>query len=181
MTKPERHAAATLTPVAESDFHELRELAETIWRQHYEGIISSAQIEYMLASRFNTEALREYLNPTNKWLDLLRVSAKMVGYCGYELAGHGSDDGVPALKLGQLYIVDSHRGLGLGKAMLSHVEARAKDHGLKRIFLQVNKRNTDSIEFYKAAGFTVSREAVFDIGNGFVMDDYVLEKGVSGK
>ena len=40
MTKPERHAAATLTPVAESDFPELRELAETIWRQHYEGIIS---------------------------------------------------------------------------------------------------------------------------------------------
>jgi ribosomal protein S18 acetylase RimI-like enzyme len=40
----------------------------------------------------------------------------------------------------------------------------------------VNKRNPGAISFYKAAGFTIAREAVFDIGSGFVMDDYIMEK-----
>ena len=53
-------AAVTLTPVAEPDFAVLRELAGTIWRQHYAGIISADQIDYMLAARFSDEALREH-------------------------------------------------------------------------------------------------------------------------
>lgn len=54
-------AAVTLTPVAKPDFAVVRELAGTIWRQHYSGIISAAQIDYMLAGRFSDEALREHV------------------------------------------------------------------------------------------------------------------------
>ncbi len=47
----------TLTPITEPDIAALRELAGTIWRQHYAASISVAQIEYMLAGRFTDEAL----------------------------------------------------------------------------------------------------------------------------
>ena len=42
--------------------------------------------------------------------------------------------------------------------------------------LTVNKGNTDSIAVYLKSGFVVREEAVFDIGSGYVMDDYVMEK-----
>jgi diamine N-acetyltransferase len=81
-----------------------------------------------------------------------------------------------AMKLGQLYVLHAHRGQGLGRFMLGHVERRARDLGSPRLWLQVNKLNTSAIGFYTAAGFDVFREAVFDIGSGFVMDDYLMAK-----
>jgi GNAT superfamily N-acetyltransferase len=172
-------ADVTLTPAREPDFAVLRELAGTIWRQHYAAIISAAQIDYMLAGRFSDEALREHVQEADRWLELLWVSGTPVGYCAYELAGMGSNKHTPAaMKLGQLYVLESHRGMGLGRFMLGHVESRARELGCRSLWLQVNKRNTGSITFYKAMGFAVSREAVFGIGGGFVMDDYVMTKGL---
>ena len=60
--------------------------------------------------------------------------------------------------------------------MLRHVESQARDQGMASLMLTVNKHNAGSIAVYRKAGFTVREEARFDIGNGFVMDDYVMEK-----
>jgi ribosomal protein S18 acetylase RimI-like enzyme len=169
----------TLTPVVEPEFVMVRELAGTIWRQHYAGIITTAQIDYMLAGRFSDEALREHIQAADRWLEVLRVSGTSVGYCGYELADMDRDEGVSAaMKLGQLYVLETHRGMGLGRSMLGHVEQRARDLSRHSLWLQVNKKNAGAIAFYRAAGFEVVREAVFDIGSGYVMDDYLMAKRV---
>jgi len=166
----------TLMPVVETDFAELRELAEMIWRQHYADLLSAAQIDYMLACRFSDEALRHHVRSAATWLELLRVSGKPVGYCGYELMPHESSDLRAAVKLGQLYVLQSSRGVGLGRFMLHRIERRARELGRQAICLQVNKRNVSAIAFYRSMGFAIVREAVVDIGSGFVMDDYVMEK-----
>jgi len=59
--------AVTLTPATEPDFAVLRELAGTFWRQRYAAIISAAQIDSMLAGRFDDEALREYTQAADMW------------------------------------------------------------------------------------------------------------------
>ena len=170
-------ANVTLTPLVEQQFGLLRELAGVIWRQHYAGMIPAAQIDSMLAGRLSDEALLQQTRARDKWLWLMRASDVCVGYCGHELA---PGDGVTpaAMKLGQLYVLPSHRGTGLGGFMLSHVEAQAREHGRRLLVLQVNKRNESAFGFYRAMGFQVVREAVFDIGGGFVMDDYIMEKPV---
>ena len=170
-------ADVTLAPATEPDFALLRELAGTIWRQHYAAIISVAQIDYMLAGRFSDEALREHTQAADRWLEVLWVSGTPVGYCAYELADMDGDQATPAaMKLGQLYVLQSRRGMGLGRFMLGHVGGRALELGRRVLWLQVNKRNTAAIGFYTAARFEVVREAVFEIGGGFVMDDYVMAK-----
>ena len=178
-TAPVPRTAPTLDPVTEGDHAVLRALADTIWRQHYPGLIAVAQIDYMLARRFSAEALRDYTAAADRWLGLLRVAGTPVGYLAYEPADDRGAAGPAALKLGQLYVLVSPRGIGLGRFMLRHVEERARDLGRPAVVLQVNKRNTGAVAFYAAAGFTIAREAVFDIGSGFVMDDYVMEKLVA--
>jgi ribosomal protein S18 acetylase RimI-like enzyme len=171
--------AVTLKPVTEPDFAVLRELAGTIWRQHYSAFIVAGQIDYMLAGRFSDEALQENIQAVDRWLELLRVSGTPVGYCGYELAGMDDVGSTPAaMKLGQLYVLESCRGMGLGRHMLRHVEDRASERGSGGLWLQVDKKNAAAIGFYRSAGFEVIREAAFDIGGGFVMDDYVMAKQV---
>lgn len=170
-----RPANVTLEPVTEPDFPVLRQLATAIWRQHYATIIPLAQIDYMLGGRLGDDALHAQVGAADTWLEMLRSDGTPVGYCSAALTADGGD-GTPAIKLGQLYVLDTHRGMGLGRLMLGHVERRARDLGRGVLWLQVNKRNSGAIDFYEAAGFVRVREAVFDIGAGFVMDDYVMAK-----
>jgi ribosomal protein S18 acetylase RimI-like enzyme len=159
-----------LDPLAESDFTTVARLADTIWRAHYSSMISMAQIDYMLDGRYVPERMRQYLDSGQRWMWVLRVDGEPAGYCSCSLA---DDD---AMKLEQLYLLSTHKGQGLGGTMLRHVEAQARALGRSRLYLTVNKGNTDSIAIYRRSGFVLREEAVFDIGNGYVMDDYVMEK-----
>ena len=156
-----------------ADFETVARLGESIWHSHYASIISDAQIDYMLADRYTPEKLRLYLDAKDCWLMLLRISGNAVGYFSYALT-----DQLDEMKVEQLYLLPELHGHGLGKTMLNHIEQQARAQGLGTLILQVNKHNAKAIAFYRKAGFTVREEAVFDIGNGFVMDDYVMAKSL---
>ena len=159
-----------LDPLVESDFATVARLADIIWRAHYSSMISMAQIDYMLDGRYVPERMRQYLDSDQRWMWVLCVDGEPAGYCSCSL----SDD--DAMKLEQLYLLSAHKGKGLGGIMLRHVEAQALTQARPRLYLTVNKGNTDSIAIYRKSGFVVREEAVFDIGNSYVMDDYVMEK-----
>lgn len=161
----------SLLPMTEADFPTVKLLGETIWRTHYIRLISAAQIEYMLAGRYAPESLSRYLNADDRWLRILRIADRPVGYCSYSLSASPGE-----LKLEQLYLLPELHGQGLGGFMLRHVENAARDLSCDCIMLTVNKGNEGSIAVYRKSGFTVRESAVFDIGNGYVMDDFVMEK-----
>jgi diamine N-acetyltransferase len=163
----------SLDALTTADFETLTLLAETIWRAHYTPIISSAQIDYMLAGRYTPEQLRQYLDADDHWLTLLRIDNKAVGYCSYALTENPGE-----MKFEQIYLLPELHGQGLGKLMLRYIEEQARARGSRMLVLQVNKRNDIAVAFYRKAGFSVREEAVFDIGNGFMMDDYVMEKSL---
>ena len=162
---------ASLCSVTAADFGTVAALADTIWRAHYPAMISMAQIDFMLAGRYTAERLSRYLDADDCWLELLMVRGVAVGYCSYALTETPQE-----MKLQELYLLPDYRGRSLGSFMLRHVEAQARTRGCTALLLTVNKGNTDAIAVYRHAGFSVREEAVFDIGNGFVMDDYVMVK-----
>ena len=162
---------AVLVPLTEADFEPLARLAEAIWRTHYGPLIGLAQVEYMLQGRYTPEKLRAYIEAGDRWMRLLKRDGETLGYCSYALT-----DTPGEMKLEQLYLLEAHKGQGLGGLMMRHVEAEARAHGCGTLMLTVNKGNAGAIAVYQKSGFTVREEAVFDIGGGFVMDDYVMEK-----
>jgi ribosomal protein S18 acetylase RimI-like enzyme len=164
-------AVVSLDPLQASDFDTLATLAHTIWHEHYGSFIERAQLDYMLEGRFSADNLARYLDSDQRWMRVLRVDGAMVGYCSHAL-GERPDE----MKLEQLYLLAAHKGQGLGGRMMRHIEDAARAAGRPVLFLTVNKGNADSIAIYRKAGFTVREAAVFDIGRGYVMDDYVMEK-----
>ncbi len=160
-----------LVPIVENDFATLARLAETIWRSHYIKIITAEQIEYMLAGRYVPEKLRAYLGSDKRWLELLWQGDQAIGYCSYSITENPDE-----MKLEQLYLLPTLHGRGLGGEMLRHVELQARNKGMKSLMLTVNKYNSGSIAVYRKAGFYIREEASFDIGAGFVMDDYIMAK-----
>ncbi len=163
---------ATFTALTPADFATVAALGDRIWRQHYAAIISMAQIEYMLAGRYTDAKLAAYVDAPDRWLLIVRAGDDPVGYFSYARV---SPDEV---KLEQLYLIAAERGRGTGARMMAHVEAHARALGCRGVVLTVNKHNTSAIAVYAHRGYAVREAAVFDIGNGYVMDDYVMAKAL---
>jgi RimJ/RimL family protein N-acetyltransferase len=160
-----------LEPLTEADFDDIADLAAAIWRPYYSKMVSMGMIDYMLKARYTHENLRAYLNSSDRWFELLRVDDVLAGYCSYSLTPNSGE-----MKLEQLYLLESFRGKGLGRLMIRRVDTVARVKNLQSIILQVNKQNADSISIYRKAEFQVRESAIFDIGNGYFMDDYIMQK-----
>ena len=162
-----------ISPLRDADIAPVCALAREIWLQHYPGIITVRQIEYMLAQRYSPEAIRTQIQAGEAWWDKLEAGGALCGFASYE---RGTDP--RAMKLDKLYVHQLARGKGYGAALIDHVAKAASRQGMDTLYLQVNKYNHGSVAAYLRVGFAVAKTVKVDIGNGFCMDDYVMEKEV---
>ena len=146
-------------------------LAREIWTEHYVPIIGKEQVAYMLASFQSRQAIREQIR-TGIAYYLIREGDAHIGYMAVQPKGR-------ELFLSKIYLKLSMRGLGYGKKAIQFAEKVAKELDLDKIALTVNKNNINSIKAYEKMGFINTGSVVQDIGNGFVMDDYKMEKTLS--
>lgn len=147
----------------------IRKLAEASWRDNYRNLLSPDQIEYMLKMMYSEEELQNHFSQTTYPYYIIRDSGKPVGFLGFEY-----DFEPGTTKLHRIYLLQECKGLGFGKLALDFLKEKVRSYGNSRIILNVNKGNP-ARGFYTTQGFTVYDEGVFDIGNGFVMDDVLME------
>lgn len=158
-----------ITALRPEEAEALGELAGRIWRHNYAGMISPAQIDYMLAQRYHPPLIRQQLARGDHW-DVARDGETLLAFAhSFPLEGG-------AVKLDKLYVHPDWQRRGIGALLLQRVEARARARGRSHLVLRVNRRNSQAIAAYRKYGFCVAREVVEDIGQGFVMDDYVMIK-----
>jgi diamine N-acetyltransferase len=162
-----------IRPLAPAEIATLIELARTVWRAHYPPIIGEAQTEYMLAERYAHEVIAAELERSDVWWDTLRRDGEMIAFASSLL-----EPAREAMKLDKLYVHTAHQRRGSGGMLIEHAARRAADLGLRKIVLAVNKRNRTAIDAYLKHGFRISAAVVKDIGGGFVMDDYVMERAL---
>ena len=169
----ERSAARPdeIVRATEADLPAISELAGVIWRACYPGIITNAQIDYMLARMYALDVLRDEIRSQGIRYDRLLVDDKLAGFASY---GPTAEPGV--MKLHKLYLLPELHGRGLGSRLLQHVEREVRAGGARRLILSVNKRNAKAIAAYQRNGFVIADSVVTDIGGGFVMDDYIMAK-----
>jgi len=157
----------------EADLSVIADLAGVIWRACYPGIITTAQIDYMLAQMYAPQTMREEIRSQGIHYELLIAGGKPAGFASWGPAGPG------VMKLHKLYLLPELHGRGLGSHLLQHVEQEVRRAGAQRLILSVNKRNARAIAAYQRNGFTAGESVVTDIGGGFVMDDYVMVKNLA--
>ncbi|MDB6139892.1 MAG: Ribosomal protein acetylase RimI [Verrucomicrobiaceae bacterium] len=148
----------------------IRELALAIWPCVYPGIISQEQITYMLDLRYSLEALRAD-HDKGVCFALVYVESQAVGFTAFEPRQENGE-----AFLHKLYLLPEFAGRGVGAQALQWVAEQARTLGLPSLRLFVNKHNTGAIRAYQRSGFTFDKDVVTDIGEGFVMDDYVMVK-----
>ena len=170
MNPDDAHSKILIEPAGPEHLAPIAALAAVIWRAHYPGIISHEQIEYMLARMYDVEVMRHELETGIAYGRLL-IDGELRGFASY-----GPDSNARELKLHKLYIHPECQRQGFGAMLLKRIEAIARERGFAILVLGVNKGNTRAIAAYRKHGFTIRESVVADIGGGFVMDDYVMEK-----
>ncbi|TCC93596.1 GNAT family N-acetyltransferase [Pedobacter frigiditerrae] len=145
------------------------DLAERIWPNTYGQYISEEQINYMLKLMYNQGELLTQLEKGYVFL-MASEEDKDVGFACYSIVDTESD----IYKLHKIYVLPEMHGKGVGKILMNEVINLAKRKGGKSLELNVNKNNK-SKDFYLKSGFKINESVTIDIGNGFVMDDFVME------
>ncbi|RAP75716.1 GNAT family N-acetyltransferase [Paenibacillus montanisoli] len=153
------------------EISEVAQLAAVIWRDYYVSIISSEQIEYMINKFQSISAITDQIHHQGYEYYSIHHDGANVGYMSVR-----QDEG--KLFLSKIYISKEHRGRGYASHAFEFLEQLCKERKLSRIWLTVNRHNESSIAVYKKKGFRTIQVQIADIGNGYVMDDFIMEKEI---
>lgn len=160
-----------IVPAVAADLPVVQRLAHEIWHRHYPGIITTEQIDYMLARGYALPALAKFLGASGAGLLLATADGTAVGFAAYLPAAEPA-----TTKLDKLYVLPQYHGAGLGRRLIDAVAAAARLEKSATLILNVNKHNASAIRAYERCGFAIRDAVVVDIGGGHVMDDYVMAR-----
>lgn len=154
-----------LRAASEQDLGTITGLARTVWNQHYPGIITQQQIDYMLGRMYSPESLRSQMTEQGHQFFLILLGGKETGFLSVS-----PEDGQTWF-LNKFYIDQHVAGQGLGTRALEAIITLLRPSVMR---LTVNRQNFKSVNFYFKNGFRIERVADFDIGEGYVMNDFVM-------
>ena len=150
----------------------VQELAYRIWPSTYSEILSQEQMSYMLNWMYSIETLEKSAESDHHFFAIFDAD-EALGFLDVEL----NCPEMNGMKLQKIYVLPEKQGLGLGKKLLNFAIDFGNKQGLHQLILQVNRYNK-AVDFYLHAGFEIIDEQDFDIGNGYFMNDFVMQKSL---
>lgn len=154
--------------VNEEQLKILSNLSNIIWHEFFPTILSSDQIEYMVDKFQSYKAMKKQIEDGYKYY-LFYYNNQYIGYTCIK-------NEVSRLFISKIYLIKEYRGKGLVKDAFNFYDRYLIDNKLNSMYLTVNKYNTNAIKIYEKYGFKIIDDVVTDIGSGYVMDDYIMEK-----
>ena len=146
----------------------IRELCLKVWPQTYAPILSQEKIDYMLELMYSSASLEKQMNHGRQFI-FVYEDQEPIGFAAY------FEKAPTIFKLDKIYILPSQQGKGTGRFVIEYILNEIKQEQATALQLQVNRDNKAK-SFYERLGFVVIDYQDFDIGNGFFMNDYVMEK-----
>ena len=153
------------------DINSIQNIAYVTWPVTYKRIITTEQMEYMLEMMYSQEALENQFYEGSQFL-MAEVENEVVGFASF---GFVKD---AIYKLHKLYVNPEVQKSGAGKGLLQESITKVIKLGGKKLQLQVNRKNK-AVGFYEKMGFEVIKEQDFYIGEGYYMNDFVMELNLS--
>lgn len=156
--------------ITDNDVNLINQLAGRVWEPTYKHILSKEQLDYMFGMMYSPESILRQLTQNKHEFLLLQDNGVYLGFASYEI---NYRPGVT--KIHKLYIMPEAQGKGAGSILTNAIEKAAKAAGNSVLTLNVNRFN-NALKFYTKTGFIKTGEEDIDIGQGYLMEDYIMEK-----
>lgn len=161
----------TISEATISDIKQIQNIVNITWPITYGEILSKEQLDYMLGLFYSTEALTEQYNKKIQLFYMIYEEETNIGFIGIE---HNYNEEA-ITKIHKIYLLPETQGKGIGKKVIDEIGKLASEKRSTSLLLNVNRFNS-ALGFYKKIGFEVIDEVNIEIGNGYLMEDYVMEK-----
>jgi ribosomal protein S18 acetylase RimI-like enzyme len=162
-----------LIPVATAaQVGDVAKMAREVWNEHYVPLIGQAQVDYMVAKFQSPAAMQAQIDSGYEYFQICQ-GAENIGYAAIR---HDAADS--RVFVSKLYVLAAHRKSGAGRQSLELIERMARERGATHLWLTVNKGNS-AVRAYERLGFGIVEAMVVDIGGGYVMDDFKMERAVA--
>ena len=159
----------SIKAAALNDLPVIHDLANAIWPHAYGDILSPGQLKYMLDKIHSINSLQNQLLNLHNFIIVLD-NVIPVGFASFSLREENSS----VFHLHKIYVLPNQQGNGTGKMLLEYVANSIKEMGATSLTLNVNRHNKARY-FYEKYGFTIEQEVNIDIGEGYFMNDYIME------
>ncbi len=147
------------------DIDIIRQLVFQIYPAAYKDILSPEQVTYMLDLFYSVSSLEKQF--TQHTFLVALAGDTPVGFASYSSVGAGN------YKLHKLYVSSELQGKGVGTELIRFIMKNIQ--GAVAFELNVNRFNKARF-FYEKLGFVVIREEDIEIGNGYWMNDFVMQR-----
>ena len=162
----------SIRPADLDDINTIGFLAQQTWPDTYGKILSAEQMQYMMNLFYSPASLRRQMVDEHHHFVLVEQGEDAIGFASWSTT---PDPGI--YKLHKIYFLPGQQGKGLGRSLLQFIFGEIAPEGARALRLNVN-RNNKARQFYERMGFAVTKEEDVPIGNGYFMNDYVMEIAV---
>lgn len=160
----------TIRTAGLDDLNTIGYLAYQVWPTAYKDILTFEQLHYMLQFFYSPASLKEQMvSKQHAFIIAETEEEEPLGFASWSEIKKG------VCKLHKLYILPATQGKHVGRTLLESVEENCREQRAEKLILNVNRFNKAK-HFYEKMGYIIAGEEKVDIGNGFVQDDYVMEK-----
>lgn len=153
------------------DFKTIQEIAHKTWPETYEAILSKEQLDFMLDAFYSEGALADDLVLKGHRFLLAKEDHVVLGFASYEHDYQKNN----RTRIHKIYVLPQTQGKGIGNMLIGYIEKSAIENHSTALSLNVNRFNK-ALTFYQKKGFEVIKEIDIEIGRGYLMEDYVMEK-----
>ena len=150
----------------------VQEIAEKTWPNAFGEILSKEQLEYMMKMMYSLDVLEKKLKSGHEFYLYIENEIPL-GFMGIE----NNYKGLNQLKIHKLYILPNQQEKGIGKKFIHFASEKCADLMIEILTLNVNRFNK-AVTFYEKLGFKNVKSEDIEIGNGYLMEDFVMEKEI---
>ena len=155
------------------EIKEITAIADIIWHEYWPSLLSDDQVDYMVEKFQSLAAFTADIHENGNEYWILKADGKVVGYTGGREEHESS-----RFFISKIYLFAEERGQGYASQVIAFYQNLCRERGLGAMYLTVNKYNELGIRAYEGKGFDTIDSVVTDIGEGYVMDDYIMEKKI---
>lgn len=154
-----------------ADISTIQDVANTTWPITYGEILSKEQLDYMMDLIYSDESLINQIQKQEQLFYIVYEEASVLAFIAIE---HNYKDEA-VTRIHKIYILPEAQGKGIGKLLIDAVQKLANENNSTSLSLNVNRFNK-ALAFYQKLGFEIIAEENIEIGNGYLMEDYKMEK-----
>jgi len=148
----------------------INELASKVWGPTYGSILSKEQLEYMFEMMYAPESIYKQITELRHQYFIIYKDEIPSGYLSIEKR----DDNLYIFQ--KIYALPDTQGTGMGRYIIEEGIKHLKSIHPSPFTIQLYvNRDNQAIGFYEHLGFHVADIRDHHIGNGYYMNDFIME------